>query len=72
MLVLVGAQLAPACPRFSARLFGPLAFSGFRHRSSPVLSANFTLHHGLVGARKKLPRGPVLLHGDQSLRRRED
>ena len=37
-------------PAFSARLFGPLAFSGFVHRGSLVLSANFTLHHGSLGA----------------------
>ena len=27
-------------PAFSAQLFGPLAFSGFGHRGTPVLSAN--------------------------------
>ena len=37
-------------PAFSARLFGRLALSGFGHRS--VLSANFTLHRGLMGVRK--------------------
>ena len=37
---------------FSAQLFGPLAFSGFGHRGSPILSANFTLHHWYLGARK--------------------
>ena len=54
----VGARLAPACSRFSydysfsARLFGPLAFSGFGQRSLPVLLADFTLYPGLLGARK--------------------
>ena len=28
-------------PTFSARVFGPLAFSGFGHRGSPVFSAIF-------------------------------
>ena len=46
ILVGVGARLAPAYSRsslvlsFSARLFGPLAFSGFGHRGSPVLTVN--------------------------------
>ena len=37
---------------FSARLFGPLAFSGCGHRGTSVLSANFTLPHGLLGGQK--------------------